>query len=150
MEPVERNYRHHALTFALIVIIILILLYDIIAFISGPMVINQHRDEIAQSKMMERNKRSGCQLVNRFAEDKVIYISECQGQFIFYLEDGTFVLKEDVVPFSQDFIEENVENFEVSIGYLNNHAVYVLNSEDREICLDYRTHNVVRDYWKGR
>ncbi len=152
----------HILLEILMILGILILVFTcLIHYISGPIAVLDHIDDEMQNKMMIINDLQGCQLISRFAEDDIYYVSECQNSFYGYKEDGRILDKQIKDAQINDFgIDElksiidseylnNTDAKDYRMGVYQNHLVYVLCDSKKEVLFDYITHDVLRVYDKG-
>ncbi|MEA5026348.1 MAG: hypothetical protein VB012_01675 [Erysipelotrichaceae bacterium] len=142
-------------TILLVITLILLVMFNISYFIGGPMLLNRLADQQIMQNMERKEKKTSCALVSRFADDEVYYVALCDNYYIFYNNDPTVLAErhQDTLNVAK-VIDLYANIYDLadatpSLGYYHKKPVYVLDSDQFELLIDYDSYEVLRYYQKG-
>lgn len=144
-------------TIGLIIVILVLILFNITIFITGPTNIYAKEDNLIVTEIIEKNSLEEAVLLFRFSNKEIYYILTIEDgtKIIWCLEDGSIVdsrisssfLPENVLEKVQE--NEGFSNPVIQLGYYQNQPIYVISDKYQEVWIDYDTYEVVLRYRKG-
>ncbi|MDD2591207.1 MAG: hypothetical protein PHG99_01485 [Erysipelotrichaceae bacterium] len=143
------------ITLLLLLTLIFIIVFNISYFFGTPTLLDKVFDQQVIDIMEEKSQKSGCNLISRFADDKIYYVALCDDEYVYFDKVGNLMAVRaiDTLDLEQLLsiyvISYDLNDPSVKLGYYHDTPVYVLEDDKFELIINYDDMSLMRNYQRS-